>query len=129
MSPIARDEEARTKNGSRHEQTERDEGQDGIASSEFDENAANDISFLFDIPLEIQAELGRLKLTVKQILSLNVGSIIELDKLAGEPMEILVNDKMVCKGEVIVINEKYGIRMTDLISPDENLEVKKASQG
>ena len=74
------------------------------------------LTFLLDIPLKVSVELGRSKILVQDLLKLHKGSVIELNKLAGEPLEILVNDKVVAKGEVIVVNEKFGIRLTDIVS-------------
>ena len=74
------------------------------------------LELILDIPLKITAELGRAKLLVQDLLSLHKGSIIELSKAAGEPLEVLVNDRVVAKGEVIVVNEKFGIRLTDIVS-------------
>lgn len=79
------------------------------------------IEFLLDIPLSFKVELGRTKMLIKDILQLGQGSVVELDKLAGEPMEILVNNKLIAKGEVVVVNEKFGIRLTDILSPIERV--------
>jgi flagellar motor switch protein FliN/FliY len=84
-----------------------------------------DIEFLLDIPLVVTVELGRTRMLINDLLQLGQGSVIELDKLAGEPMEILVNDKLVARGEVVVLNEKFGIRLTDIISPTERLKQLK----
>lgn len=81
-----------------------------------------DIEFILDIPLNVSAELGRTKLLINDLLQLGQGSVIELDKLAGEPLEILVNGKLVARGEAVVINEKYGVRLTDIISPMERVK-------
>ncbi|WP_461834649.1 flagellar motor switch protein FliN [Desulfothermus sp.] len=81
-----------------------------------------DIEFILDIPLNVSAELGRSKLLINDLLQLGQGSVIELDKLAGEPLEILVNGKLVARGEAVVINEKYGVRLTDIISPMERVK-------
>lgn len=80
------------------------------------------LDFILDIPLKITVELGRTQVIIKDLLQLTQGSVLELNKLAGEPLEILVNGKMVAKGEVVVINEKFGIRLTDIISPVERIE-------
>ena len=80
------------------------------------------LDFILDIPLKVTVELGRTKVYVKELLQLGQGSVVELDKLAGEPLEILVNEKLVAKGEVVVVNEKFGIRLTDIISPIERIE-------
>jgi flagellar motor switch protein FliN len=84
-----------------------------------------DMDFLLDIPLEITVELGRVRMLIKDLLQLGQGSVVELDKIAGEPMEILVNDKLVARGEVVVVNEKFGIRLTDIISPTERIRQLK----
>jgi flagellar motor switch protein FliN/FliY len=85
----------------------------------------NDIDFLLDIPLEITVELGRTKMLIKDLLQLGQGSVVELEKMAGEPMEILVNNKLVARGEVVVVNEKFGVRLTDIISPTERIRQLK----
>jgi len=83
------------------------------------------LDFVLDIPLQVTAELGRAKMLINDLLQLGQGSVIELNKLAGEPMEILVNDKLIARGEVVVINEKFGIRLTDIISPMERIKQLK----
>lgn len=80
------------------------------------------LSLLLDIPLEITAELGRTKMIIHDLLQLGQGSVIELNKLAGEPLEILVSNKLIARGEVVVVNEKFGIRLTDIISPMERIK-------
>jgi len=83
---------------------------------------APDLDFILDIPLEVSVELGRAKMLISELLQLGQGSVIELTKLAGEPLEILVNQKLVARGEVVVINEKFGVRLTDIISPAERVK-------
>jgi flagellar motor switch protein FliN/FliY len=83
------------------------------------------LDFILDIPLRVTVELGRTTVVIKDLLQLGQGSVLELDKLAGEPLEILVNGKLVAKGEVVVVNEKFGIRLTDIISPIERIETLK----
>ena len=80
-----------------------------------------DISLLLDVPMTLTVELGRTSRLVQEILGLGEGSIIELDKLAGEPVDLLVNGKLIAKGEVVVIDENFGVRVTDIVSPDERL--------
>lgn len=80
------------------------------------------LDFILDIPLKVTVELGRTEVVIKELLQLGQGSVLELDKLAGEPLEILVNGKLVAKGEVVVVNEKFGIRLTDIISPIERID-------
>ena len=82
----------------------------------------NNLSLLLDIPLEITAELGRTRMIINDLLQLGQGSVIELNKLAGEPLEIFVNNKLIARGEVVVVNEKFGIRLTDIISPMERIK-------
>ena len=83
------------------------------------------LSLILDIPLRVTVELGRTKMVVADLLNLGQGSVIELNKLAGEPMEVLVNDKLVARGEAVVVNEKFGVRLTDVISPMERVEQLK----
>ncbi|MGQ9687596.1 MAG: flagellar motor switch protein FliN [Desulfobaccales bacterium] len=80
------------------------------------------LELLLDIPLEITAELGRTRMIIHDLLQLGQGSVIELNKLAGEPLEILVNQKLIARGEVVVVNEKFGIRLTDIISPLDRIK-------
>lgn len=86
---------------------------DAAASPHGTESA---LEFVLDIPLRVSVELGRTKILVQDLLKLHKGSVIELSKIAGEPLEILVNEQVVAKGEVIVVNEKFGVRLTDIVS-------------
>ncbi|ABS61374.1 flagellar motor switch phosphatase FliY [Fervidobacterium nodosum] len=79
------------------------------------------LQLLFDIPLNVSVELGRTKLSLKEIMELGVGSLIELDKLTGEPVDIYVNNKLIARGEVVVIDENFGVRITEIVSPKERL--------
>jgi len=81
-----------------------------------------ELDFILDIPLDVSAELGRTRLLINELLQLGQGSVVELNKLAGEPLEVYVNGKMVARGEAVVINEKFGIRLTDIISPMERVK-------
>lgn len=83
------------------------------------------IGLVLDIPLRVTAELGRTRIAVRDLLNMGQGSIIELNKLAGEPMEIFVNEKLVAKGEAVVVNEKFGVRLIDIISPAQRVEQLK----
>ncbi len=87
--------------------------------------ADRNIDLILDIPLKLTVELGRTKMLVSELLNLGQGSVVELNKLAGEPMEILVNDKLIARGEAVVVNEKFGVRLTDVISPQERVEQLK----
>lgn len=80
------------------------------------------LEFILDIPLQVTVELGRTKMLVKDILQLNQGAVIELSKLAGEPLDIFVNSKLVARGEAVVVNEKFGVRLVDIVSPNERVE-------
>jgi flagellar motor switch protein FliN len=80
------------------------------------------LDFILDIPLQVTVELGRTKLLVKDILQLNQGAVVELTKLAGEPLDIFVNSKLVARGEAVVVNDKFGVRLVDIVSPNERVE-------
>lgn len=88
---------------------------------------ANDISMVLDIPVQLSVELGRTKVPIKHILQLGQGSVVELDALAGEPMDVLVNGYLIAQGEVVVVNDKFGIRLTDVVTPSERL--RRISKG
>lgn len=81
----------------------------------------NDIDFILDIPVQLTVELGRTKITIKNLLQLAQGSVVELDGMAGEPMDVLVNGCLIAQGEVVVVNDKFGIRLTDIITPAERI--------
>ena len=83
--------------------------------------ASRGLDFVLDIPLRVSVELGRTRILVQDLLKLHKGSVMELNKIAGEPLEILVNDRVVARGEVIVINEKFGVRLTDIVSHSERI--------
>ncbi|RYY04183.1 MAG: flagellar motor switch protein FliN [Gammaproteobacteria bacterium] len=81
-----------------------------------------ELEVILDIPVTISMEVGRTSITIRNLLQLNQGSVIELDRLAGEPLDVLVNGTLIAHGEVVVVNEKFGIRMTDVISPAERIK-------
>ncbi|MBL7251714.1 flagellar motor switch protein FliN [Alloalcanivorax sp. C16-2] len=83
---------------------------------------ARDLEMIMDIPVKLSVELGRTRITIKQLLELAQGSVIELDGLAGEPMDILINGYLVAQGEVVVVEDKYGIRITEIITPSERVQ-------
>ncbi|MBI5214014.1 MAG: flagellar motor switch protein FliN [Nitrospirae bacterium] len=85
------------------------------------QTAQRDINFILDVPLELSVIIGRTKILIQELLQLGQGSVIALEKLAGEPMEVYVNDRLIGRGEVVVVNEKFGIRLTDIISPTERV--------
>lgn len=80
------------------------------------------LDVVLDIPVNISMEIGRTKISIRNLLQLNQGSVVELDRLAGEPMDVLVNGTLIARGEVVVVNEKFGIRLTDIISPAERVK-------
>lgn len=80
------------------------------------------LDVVLDIPVSISMEIGRTKISIRNLLQLNQGSVVELDRLAGEPMDVLVNGTLIARGEVVVVNEKFGIRLTDIISPAERVK-------
>jgi flagellar motor switch protein FliN len=107
--------------------TSNDPTQKTMAIAEVNESSSmagsnNNLDFILDIPLEITVELGRTKMMICDLLKLGQGSIIELSKLAGDTLEILANNKLIAKGEVVVLKEKYAIRLTEVISPIERIE-------
>ena len=92
------------------------------AMMEPDADGEGDLEFILDIPLDITVELGRTTMRIKDLLQLGQGAVVELTKLAGEPMEIFVNGKLFARGEVVVVNEKFGVRLTDIVSPQERIQ-------
>ena len=87
----------------------------------------NDLNMILDIPVQLTVELGRTKIPIKNILQLAQGSVVELDALAGEPMDVLVNGYLIAQGEVVVVNDKFGIRLTDIVTPSERM--RRLSRG
>jgi len=79
------------------------------------------LDMLLDLPLDVSVELGRTRMSIQELLALAPGSVIELDKVAGEPLDILINDRLVARGEAVVVNDKFGIRITDIVSPQERI--------
>jgi flagellar motor switch protein FliN/FliY len=100
------------------EAVQTEEGSEDLG--EQDENRSMDM--ILDIPLTVTVELGRSKMLIHDLLQLGQGSVVELTKMVGEPLEVLVNQKLVARGEVVVVNEKFGIRLTDIISPMERVQ-------
>jgi flagellar motor switch protein FliN/FliY len=107
----------------------------GVASAELDElvdetpvASTGDVKMdaILDVPVTVSMEIGRTNLNIRNLLQLNQGSVVELDRLAGEPMDVLVNGTLIAKGEVVVVNEKFGIRLTDIVSPADR--VKRLSE-
>lgn len=110
-------------------------GDDSVQTAEFDDlesdnlpvsgDGDSNLEMILDIPVTIAMEIGRTKISIRNLLQLNQGSVVELDRLAGEPMDVLVNGTLVAHGEVVVVNEKFGIRLTDVVSPAERVKKLK----
>ena len=98
-----------------------EEGSVPVAPAANTQAPLQDINRVLDIPVQLTVELGRKKVPIKHVLQLGPGSIVELDTLAGEPMDVLVNGYLVAQGEVVVVNNKFGIRLTDVVTPSERL--------
>ncbi|MFT6624936.1 MAG: flagellar motor switch protein FliN/FliY [Cycloclasticus sp.] len=92
-----------------------------VASS----NSELNLDVILDVPVTISMEVGNTKISIRNLLQLNQGSVIELDRLAGEPMDVLVNKTLIARGEVVVVNDKFGLRLTDIISPAERVKKLK----
>jgi flagellar motor switch protein FliN/FliY len=96
-------------------------GQD-LATTEKDNLEGRGIELLLDIPLQVSVEVGRSRILVRELLQMQEGTLIELDKLAGEPLDLYVNDRLIARGEAVVVNDKFGLRLTDVVSPSERIE-------
>ena len=115
------------------EQAESEAASDEVAPAAAFSEVADDsvpgldvnLDVVLDIPVNISMEIGRTKISIRNLLQLNQGSVVELDRLAGEPMDVLVNGTLIARGEVVVVNEKFGIRLTDIISPAERVKKLK----
>ena len=94
---------------------------DDLKDKKPDSRASLDLDFILDIPLTLTCELGRSKMLISELLQLGQGSVLELTKLAGEPMDVYVNQRLIARGEVVVVNEKFGVRLTDIVSPAERV--------
>ncbi len=110
-------------------------GQTNANAKELEQDEANqdqasggNVDQIMDIPLKVSVELGRSRILVQDLLALHKGSVVELNKLAGEPLEILVNDKVVARGEVVVVNEKFGVRLTDIVSHTQRIRQLGANE-
>ncbi len=86
------------------------------------ESPSRRLDMLLDVPLEVNVELGRTRMTIHDLLQLAPGSVVELDKVAGEALDILVNGRLVARGEAVVVNDKFGVRITDIVSPQERIQ-------
>ncbi len=86
------------------------------------EEGAKNLEFLLDLPLNVSVEVGRSRIMIKDLLQMREGNVIELDKLAGEPLDLYVNSRLIARGEAVLVNDKFGIRLTDVVSPSERIE-------
>ncbi len=100
-------------------------GFENLEDDALDSDDEINLDVILDVPVDISMEIGRTKLSIRNLLKLNQGSVIELDRLAGEPMDVLVNGTLIAHGEVVVVNDKFGIRLTDVISPVERIKKLK----
>ena len=102
-------------------------GKAGFDELTDDSKPGSDVNLdvVLDIPVNLSMEIGRTKISIRNLLQLNQGSVVELERLAGEPMDVLVNGTLIARGEVVVVNEKFGIRLTDIISPAERVKKLK----
>jgi flagellar motor switch protein FliN/FliY len=107
---------------------EQGDGDEQASAATFDEltdessGASVNMDAILDVPVTISMEIGRTRINIRNLLQLNQGSVVELDRLAGEPMDVLVNGTLIAQGEVVVVNEKFGLRLTDIISPTERVK-------
>jgi flagellar motor switch protein FliN len=99
-----------------------DDDMDEVGEAASPTGETKSLDLILDIPLTVTVELGRSKMLINDLLQLGQGSVIELTKLVGEPLEVLVNQKLVARGEVVVVNEKFGVRLTDIVSPMERVQ-------
>lgn len=107
------------------DEAKKEGGDGGDDAADNTDTQDRNLQMILDIPLRVTVELGRTKMPVSDLLNLAQGSVIELNKLAGEPMEVFVNDKLIARGEAVVVNEKFGVRLTDIISTRERVEQLK----
>lgn len=93
-----------------------------VASAARPPNSSDNLEYILDVALQVSVEVGRSKMTVQDLLQLGQGSVVELHKLAGEPLDVFINGKHVARGEAVIVNEKFGIRLTEIISPEARIE-------
>jgi flagellar motor switch protein FliN/FliY len=107
-----------TENGGKVKEPETKPG----ARAEGNPKELPNLDFILDLPLEVSVELGRARMLISELLQLGQGSVIELNKLAGDPVEVFVNQKLIARGEVVVVNEKFGVKMIEILSPAERVK-------
>jgi flagellar motor switch protein FliN/FliY len=116
------------KNGESEVSTQDSVAQNSVEELEEQEQGKMNLDFILDIPLELSVELGKTRMLVNDLLQLGQGSIIELNKLAGESLEVYINHKLIARGEVVVVNEKFGVRLTDVITPIDRVKSLTAEE-
>lgn len=110
------------KDPSSYEPTQFDQPRNSNGSAAEAGSERDNLDLVLDIPVTVAMEIGRSRIAIRNLLQLSQGSVVELDRLAGEPMDVLVNGTLIAQGEVVVVNDKYGIRLTDVISPEERIK-------
>lgn len=110
------------KDPSSYEPTQFDQSRNPGGGGEEAGSERDNLDLVLDIPVTVAMEIGRSRIAIRNLLQLSQGSVVELDRLAGEPMDVLVNGTLIAQGEVVVVNDKYGIRLTDVISPEERIK-------
>ena len=116
------EENENIENGESEESTQDSLAQNSVEELKEKEQGEMNLDFILDIPLELSVELGKTRMLVNDLLQLGQGSIIELNKLAGESLEVYINHKLIARGEVVVVNEKFGVRLTDVITPIDRVK-------
>lgn len=122
------EENENIENGESEESTQDSLAQNSVEELEEKEQGEMNLDFILDIPLELSVELGKTRMLVNDLLQLGQGSIIELNKLAGESLEVYINHKLIARGEVVVVNEKFGVRLTDVITPIDRVKSLTAEE-
>ncbi|MDA3917913.1 MAG: flagellar motor switch protein FliN [Deltaproteobacteria bacterium] len=122
------EENENTENGESEESIQDSVAQNSVEEIEEQEQGEMNLDFILDIPLELSVELGKTRMLVNDLLQLGQGSIIELNKLAGESLEVYINHKLIARGEVVVVNEKFGVRLTDVITPIDRVKSLAAEE-
>ena len=122
------EENENIKNGEGEESTQDSLAQNSVEELEEKKQGEMNLDFILDIPLELSVELGKTRMLVNDLLQLGQGSIIELNKLAGESLEVYINHKLIARGEVVVVNEKFGVRLTDVITPIDRVKSLAAEE-
>ncbi len=121
-TPKSEEKSARPDPEELKELLEKEEPSTTTNSAERSSNTSRDLDFLYDIPLQVSVEVGRTRILLKELLSMSEGYVIELEKLAGEPLDLYVNDRLIAHGEAVLVGDKFGIRLTDVISKSDRVE-------